>query len=175
MYSGAERVRLYLNDKLIGEAPTGRDQQFRALFTVPYAPGTLKVEGVRGDRAVAETTLTTAGETAALRLTPDRRTIHADGQDLSFVTIEAVDIAGRYQPNANKEVDLAITEPGVIAAVGSGDTKNTEPYQADHRRLFNGRAIVVIRSTGAQGVITLNVKGAGIGQTSVSINAQKRR
>jgi beta-galactosidase len=171
-YSGTERVRLYLNGHLIGEAKTGRDQQFRALFTVPYAPGTLKVEGVRDDRVVAETTLTTAGAPTALRLTPDRDTIHADGQDLSFVTIEAVDSAGRYQPNANKEVDLAISGPGVIAAVGTGDTKNPEPFQADHRTLFNGRALVVIRSTGDQGVITLTSKGVGMDQTSVKINAQ---
>ena len=54
IYSGAERVRLYLNDKLIGEKPTGREQAFKAEFEVPYAPGTLKAEGVRGDRVVAE-------------------------------------------------------------------------------------------------------------------------
>ena len=54
-------MRLYLNDKLVGEAPTGREQQFKAVFTVPYTPGTLRVEGVRGDRSVAETTLTTVG------------------------------------------------------------------------------------------------------------------
>ena len=172
VYSGAERVRLFLNDHLIGEAQTGRDQQFKALFTVPYAPGTLKVEGVRDGQIVSETTLTTVGEPTALRLTPDRSTIHADGQDLSFVTIEAVDPKGRYQPNADNELDLAIIGPGVIAAIGTGDTKNQEPFQADHRRLFNGRALVVIRSTGDQGVIMLKVKGAGMGQTRVNINAQ---
>ena len=172
VYSGPERVRLFLNDHLIGEAQTGRDQQFKALFTVPYAPGTLKVEGVRDGQIVSETTLTTVGEPTALRLTPDRSTIHADGQDLSFVTIEAVDPKGRYQPNADNELDLAIIGPGVIAAIGTGDTKNQEPFQADHRRLFNGRALVVIRSTGDQGVIMLKVKGAGMGQTRVNINAQ---
>ena len=31
VYSGAEKVRLFLNDKLIGEKPTGREQQFKAL------------------------------------------------------------------------------------------------------------------------------------------------
>ena len=40
VYSGAEKVRLYLNDKLIGEKPTGRSEEFKAMFAVPYAPGT---------------------------------------------------------------------------------------------------------------------------------------
>ena len=50
VYSGAERVRLFLNDKLIGEKPTGREQAFKAEFEVPYMPGTLKAEGLRGER-----------------------------------------------------------------------------------------------------------------------------
>lgn len=172
VYAGTDRVRLYLNSKLIGEAPTGSEQQFKAIFTVPYTPGTLKVEGVRNGQVLSQMTLTTAGAATALRLTPDRRKIAADGQDLSFVTIEAVDSAGHYQPNADNEVHLSIAGPGVIAAIGTGDTENHEPYQSDHRRLFNGRALVVIRSTGKQGVITLKVKGLGIGGTRVNINAQ---
>ena len=39
VYAGAEKVRLLLNDKVIGEQPTGREQQFKAVFTVPYAAG----------------------------------------------------------------------------------------------------------------------------------------
>jgi beta-galactosidase len=45
VYSGADKVRLFLNDKLIGEQPTAREQQFEALFNVPYAPGTLSAVG----------------------------------------------------------------------------------------------------------------------------------
>ena len=54
VYAGTERVRLLLNDKVIAEQPTGEAQEFRALFTVPYAPGTLKAVGLNGDRVVAE-------------------------------------------------------------------------------------------------------------------------
>ena len=65
-------MQLFLNDKLIGEKPTGREQEFKAVFSVPYAPGTLKAVGLRGDRAVAESVLTTAGTSSGLRLTADR-------------------------------------------------------------------------------------------------------
>ncbi len=57
VYSGAEKVQLFLNGKLIGEKPTGREQQFKAVFAVPYAPGTLKAVGVRRDHPVAESVL----------------------------------------------------------------------------------------------------------------------
>ena len=42
VYSGVERVRLFLNDKLIGEKPAGREQQYKAVFAVPLPVGYVK-------------------------------------------------------------------------------------------------------------------------------------
>ena len=104
VYSGAEKVQLYLNDKLIGEKPTGREQEFKAVFPVPFAPGTLKAVGLRGNKVVAESVLTTTSDATKLRLTADRSAVQADGEDLSFVTVEAVDANGRADLRANKEI-----------------------------------------------------------------------
>ena len=172
VYSGAEKVRLFLNDKLIGEKPTGRDQEFKATFSLPYAPGTLKAVGVRGDRPVAESVLTTAGNAAALRLTPDRTVVQADGQDLSFLVVEAVDAEGRWQPHADQEVQFSISGPGVIAAVGNGDGQDDASYQGDRRKLFQGRALVVVRTSRQAGPITVKAGTAGLSDGSVTIEAK---
>ena len=52
VYSGAEKVRLFLNDKLIGEKPTEPRPGVQG-DVLPYriAPGTLKAVAMRGDRA----------------------------------------------------------------------------------------------------------------------------
>jgi beta-galactosidase len=172
VYSGAEKVRLFLNDKLIGEKPTGREQQFKALFNVPYAPGTLKAVGVRGDRAVAESVLTTAGKPARLRPTADRTVLQADGQDLSFITVEALDVEGRFQPDADQEVQFAISGPGVIAAVGNGDGKDFATYQGDRRKLFQGRALVVVRTSRQDGPIHTTATAPGLSSGTIDIQAR---
>jgi beta-galactosidase len=172
VYSGAEKVRLFLNDKLIGEKPTGRDQEFKATFSLPYAPGTLKAVGVRGDRTVAESVLTTAGNATALRLTPDRTIVQADGQDLSFLVVEAVDAEGRWQPNADQEVQFSLSGPGVIAAVGNGDGQDDASYQGDRRKLFQGRALVVVRTSRQTGPITVKAETSGLRDGSVTIEAK---
>ena len=172
VYSGAEKVRLFLNDKLIGEKPTSREQQFKAVFSVPYAPGTLKAVGLRGDRVVAESVLTTAGEAKTLRVTPDRTVLQADGEDLSFVTVEAVDANGRPDLHANKEVHFEISGPGVIAAVGNGDGKDPDSYHGDRRKLYQGRALVVIRTSRQSGPIKLTVKSPGLSDSSVTVNSR---
>lgn len=172
VYSGAEKVRLFLNDKLIGEKPTGRHEQFKATFDVPYAPGTLKAVGIRGDRAVAESVLTTAGKPARLKLTADRTVLQADGQDLSFITVEALDADGRFQPNADQEVQFAISGPGLIAAVGNGDGQDAASYQGDRRKLFQGRALVVVRTAREAGAIHTTATAPGLGSASVDIQAK---
>lgn len=172
VYSGAERVRLYLNGKQIGEQPTGREQRFKASFTAPYTPGELKAAGFRGDGEVAASVLATAGHPVRLRLTADRTTLRADGQDLSFVTVEAVDAKGRLQPNAVHEVEFALSGPGVIAAVGNGDGQDGASYQGNRRRLFQGRALAVIRASKQTGPIRLTAATPGLSDAAAIIQAK---
>lgn len=172
VYSGAERVRLYLNGRQIGEQPTGREQRFKASFTAPYTPGELKAAGVRGGRIVAESTLATAGDPVRLRLTADRTTLLADGQDLSFVTVEAVDAKNRWQPNSAQEIEFGLSGPGVIAAVGNGDGRDGASYQGNRRRLFEGRALVVIRASKQTGPIRLTATAPGLGDAAAIIQAK---
>jgi beta-galactosidase len=172
VYSGVERVQLYLNGKLIGEKPSGRGEEFKATFTVPYAPGTLRAVGLKDGRAVAESVLTTAGEPVRLRLTADRTAVEAGGQDLSFVTVEAVDAQGRLQMNAGQEVQFSISGPGTIAAVGNGDGRDPSSYQGDRRKLYQGRALVVVRTTKQSGAITVTARSSGLGDGVVRIQAK---
>lgn len=172
VYSGVERVRLYLNGKLIGDKPAGREQEFKALFDVAYAAGTLKAVGVRGGREVAASVLETVGPPARLRLTADRASVQADGQDLSFVTVEALDAAGRFQPHASQEIQFSVSGPGVIAAVGNADGRDTGAYQGTQRKLYEGRALVVIRTSKQSGAIRLTAAAPGLAEAAVTIQAK---
>ncbi len=172
VYAGTEKVRLYLNGKLIGEKPTSAEQGRKAMFTVPYAPGTLKAVGVDGDREVATSVLETTGAPARLRLTADRSKLTADGEDLSFVTVEALDAHGRLQPNATAEVQFSISGPGTIIAVGSADQTSKEPYQGEHRALTNGRALVVIRSSSKAGAIHLKASAQGLKGAEITVRGE---
>ena len=171
VYAGTEKVRLYLNDKLIGEELTGIDQQRRALFTVPYTPGTLKVVGVNGDQEVASNVIETAGAPARLKLTADRSTLHADGEDLSYITVDAVDAEGRLEPNESAEVHFTVSGPATIAAVGNGDGQSMESYRGDHRALFHGRALVIVRTTTNPGAIHVEATATGLNASSIDLQA----
>jgi beta-galactosidase len=175
VYSGTESVRLFLNDKLIAEKPTGRDQAFKAEFEVPYAPGTLKAQGVRGGKVVTENILATTSAPVRLKLTADRTTLSADGQDLAFITVESVDEKGHLQMNADQQVHFAINGAGIIAAVGNGDGKSLDPYTGDKCSLFHGRALVVLRTSRNPGQIKLTANVDGLSASSVAIESKKAK
>ena len=66
IYSRYPSVRLYLDNKLIGERPTTQAEEFKTVFSIPYTPGTLRAVGVNEGRELAGDTLATAGRPAAI-------------------------------------------------------------------------------------------------------------
>ena len=166
------KVRLYLNGQLIGEQPTGREQEFKAVFSVPYSPGTLKAVGVENGQEVEAQELATAGDPAQIRLTADRTVITADGQDLSYVTVEILDKEGRVVPNAENRLTFEVNGTGVIAAVGSANLKDTDRYVGNTRKAWKGRAIVVLKSTKKNGTIRLKATADGLRSATVSVKTR---
>ncbi|OFY69781.1 MAG: beta-galactosidase [Bacteroidetes bacterium RBG_13_42_15] len=174
VYSKYPKVRLYLNKELIGEQATTEEQQFKAMFTLPYAAGELKAVGVMDNKEVETTILQTTGDAAKIRLIPDRTKISANGQDLSFVTIEVTDANGRLQPNAENRLQFKIDGPGVIAGVDNASIKDVDPYVGTSRKAWHGRALVVIRSTKETGDIILTVSSEGLSNATVTISAEMK-
>lgn len=162
VYSRTEKVQLYLNGKLLGEQPTGRDQQFKAVFDVPYQAGTLRSVALRNGKVVAQQTLITTGPAVRLRLVPDRSKIHADGEDIAFVQVESVDAQGRPVIDASQDVHFSVSGPATIAAVGNADQQDSSPYQGKERKLYQGRALVVLRTTAQAGEIQLHATADGL-------------
>ena len=75
-------------------SPNGSAGKLHLSWDVPFAPGKLVAVARRDGREVARDEVDTAGAPAAVRLTPDKRAIAADGRSLSYVTADVVDANG---------------------------------------------------------------------------------
>jgi len=171
VYSACERVELFLNGQSLGVQPTNPQTRLTATFQVAYQPGELKAVGYVGDQEVAECVLETVGPATGIRLTPDRNTIPAQPGSLSYVTVEVVDAQGRMQPNASHNVLFTVKGEGEIAAVGSGDPTNTEPYRGNQHTVYRGRCLAVVKSNGRPGEIHLRAHADGLEVAEVVITA----
>ena len=173
VYSRYPKVRLYLNDKLIAERQTTKEQEFKATFNLPYSAGTLRAAGVDDNKEVESRVLTTAAKPAKIKLSADRTKILADGQDLSYVTVEITDENGIIQPNAENQLLFTIKGQGSIAAVDNANLKDADPYTGNRRKAWHGRALVIIKSTLEKGDIKLKVSSAGLPDAEIIIKAEK--
>ena len=162
VYTRQPEVKLYLNDQLVGTKQVSRETEFKAVFTVPYAPGVLKAIATSQSAQSTQTTtiLKTAGEPARLRLTPDRTVMAADGQSLTFITVEVVDKDGTPVPEAAIPCEATVKGAGSLLAFASADLKDTEPYTSPRVTTWKGRALLVIRSTKKRGSINVTIKSS---------------
>ena len=155
VYTRQPEVKLYLDDQLIGTKQVSRDTEFKAVFSVPYKAGTLRAEA--GGESV---TLKTADEPARLRLTPDRTVMTADGQSLTFVTVEVLDKQGALVPEAAIPCEASVKGAGTLLAFASADLKDTEPYTSPRVKTWKGRALLVVRSMQKGGSVSVTIKSS---------------
>lgn len=128
-------------------------------MNVKYEPGELKVVAYDKDGKAAMTqTLRTAGEPEMLMLTPDRGTISADGNDLCYVTVTAVDKDGNVCPLADDQLTFEVSGEGTFKCACNGDATSLEPFTQPSMRLFNGKLVVTVQSSCKAGEIRLTVR-----------------
>lgn len=173
VYSRHASVRLSLNGKVVGEKPTTRAEQFKAVFTLPYTAGELKAEGMENGEVVETQTLKTAGDPATLRATTDRTEIASDGQDLAFVTVEVLDSEGNVVPNAACPIEAAIKGAAAIEATGNADLQDSTAYSLPQFKSWKGRALVVVRSGRKAGSATLTLSSPKLPAATVKLRTKK--
>ena len=170
VYSDAEVVVLYCKDKLIGKK---RPKKFRAMFKLPYQPGTLKAVALdKSGNALGETTLQTAGQETRLHLTPEKKTLCADGQSLCFIPITLTDAVGIWKPCANAKVHVEIDGPATLQTLGSAATQTDENYLNDTHTTWLGRALAVVRVGTEPGRVCVTVTAAGYEPQCVELAVQ---
>lgn len=126
-HSNCDEVELFLNEKSLGRQQVKRNSHVE--WEVPYQPGELIARGWRNGTQVAGDRIETSGPPVAVKLTPHRSELKADGQDVAVVAVEVVDAEGRHVPTASQEIAFEVNGAGSICGVGNGDPSSHEPDQ----------------------------------------------
>jgi beta-galactosidase len=136
---------------------------------VKYEPGTLKVVAYdsQGNKA-GEEEIRTAGNAVQLRVTADKETLTADGNDLMFLTISAMDKDGNLCPTADNELSFKVSGTATFRGVCNGDATSTEVFTQPRMKLFNGQLVLVVQSTKKKGVCEVTVSGKGLKSQKLS-------
>jgi beta-galactosidase len=172
VYSSCDEVELFLNGRSLGRKQTNRSTKFMAVFNVHYAAGELKAVGYTNGKKVNTSILRTADEPTQIKLFSDRSIIKADNEDLSYVTVELLDKNGVRNPKADNLIHFSIEGEGTIVGVGNANPTSVESYQSPQRKAWQGRCLVVIKSTHHSGKIVLKATSEKLQPAEITITSK---
>jgi beta-galactosidase len=175
IYTNAEEVELFLNEKSLGTQKLHSDAS-PITFQVPFEPGTLRAIARTNGKAIAQDELRTAGKPARLLLTTGLSAAHLtnppqpetapvftpDWNDITYATATLVDANGTVIPDSTTVIHFATSGPGEIIAVDNGNLLDHEPFHASERKLYEGHAIAILRATASSDNITLTATTEGL-------------
>ncbi|WP_106401071.1 glycoside hydrolase family 2 TIM barrel-domain containing protein [Actinocorallia populi] len=149
VYGDADEVELLVNGSSLGRRPTGREQAFRTEFETVYEPGELVAIAYRDGTESGRHLVRSAEGPVRLRAEADRQAITTANGDLAYVTFTLTDAAGTVHTAANRPVRVEVSGDGVLAGFGSAAPATEERFDATEHRTYEGRALAVLRPTGA--------------------------
>lgn len=160
-YTNADEVELILNGHSLGRRANNlADSKARNRIKwedVRYEAGYIEAVAYRkGEKSpVCRHRLETAGKAVRLDVEPDNMVWNGDGIDLQHVRVTAVDKNGHRDYGATHNIRFEVEGPAEIVGVINGDLTSDESTTDNERRLYNGTAVVILRSTNSPGEVRL--------------------
>lgn len=171
-YTNAEEVELLINGKSVGVKKNSMEPKSRNKIKwdgVKYEAGYIEAVARSGGKIVARHKIETTTDAVTLRAEADNASWRADGTDLQHVRVVAVDKKGRRVQGAHAALTFAVDGPAEIVGVINGDITSEELTVGNTRRLYNGTATVILRSTKEAGKVNLTVTAAGFKASKLAL------
>jgi beta-galactosidase len=173
VHSNLDEAELLLNGKSLGKKKVPRLGHVE--WKVRYEPGTITAHGWKDGMLTLTEERSTTGPAVALKLTADRTEIDADGEDVTVLTVSAVDSQGRAVAIADVLVDFKVTGEGALIGVGNGDPNCQESDKEPRRSLFSGLAQAIVQSTKTAATIEIvaSTKRSGVAPAKIAITSRR--
>ena len=162
-YTDGVEAELFVNGKSQGRIRKNKAERldrYRLRWNnVRYEPGEIRVVAYdeQGNK-IGEDVRQTAGKAVALVAKTELDRYQADGEDLIFVRVHAIDKKGVFVPTCQNELTFNVTGEARFEAVCNGDATSLESFKQPKMKLFNGELVVILRPTTKAGKVTLAVK-----------------
>ena len=155
-YTNAPKSKLMLNNKQIGEIKNLDDNTGVIYWDIPYQEGKLEVVGMDNDQQkLCQYDLQSSGSPYAITALSDLKSIRKD-KELAQVVVQVVDKDGIPVMISENEITCTIDGPARLLGLEASNNSDMGDYKDNVQRVFNGRLIAYIQSTGKGGKI--NVK-----------------
>lgn len=156
-----------------------------AQFFVEYEAGTLSAKAYDEngneitDTIGIKTVTTNSDRGSALKVTPEKTELQADGSSLAYIDVDILDKNGEFASQADNNIRFSLSGNGEIVGVDNGNPSTIHKFQQKsvltskktaNIDAFSGKALVIVRSTEEAGGFALKVESNGMNPQTVIIN-----
>jgi beta-galactosidase len=170
-YNQADEVELFLNGKSLG-IKRKQMEDLHLMWRVPFEPGVLKAISRKNGQIVQVKEIKTAGPAYQLAVKADRNIIHADGKDLSYLSIKVLDKEGQIVPDSDKLIKVTVQGAGSLKAMDNGFQANTISFQANPYPAYKGQCLAIVQAGKKTGVIEVKITAPGMQPSFIQINSR---
>ena len=175
VYTDSPKAELFINGQSQGIREKRKDgsnmERYRLMWNdVVYEPGEVLVVAYDDNgNETGRKSLKTAGKPDHLILTPNRKSLNADGEDLLYIMVQVADKDGNIVPTDEREVKFTTKGAGSFRATANGDPTSLRSFQEPVMDLFSGAATAIVQSGDTPGVITFTAKAKGVKPATITI------
>jgi hypothetical protein len=170
-YTNAPQARLLLDGQAVGEMKPYDPATGIIYWDIPYRPGKLVAEGCdKAGKVLSSYTITSSGLPYALRVTADRTTLSAHRATV-HLTVEVVDEKGIVVKLGDNDITCRIEGPARLLGLEESDNNDTGDYTDNRQRVYHGRLLAYIQTTGEAGEIKVKFTSPLLQGTEVVLKA----
>ena len=149
----------YLNGQKIGGTDYGY-LMVNGASSTPFIPIPMATRW--NSSSMAKAWVETAGQPTRLVIETENPDWRADGMDLQYVKVRAVDKKGRVVPTNDYKETFQVEGPARMIAVDNGDHSSNDLFDGNEKQLYEGFAMAIARSSKdmpGKVKVTVNCKG----------------
>lgn len=172
--TNAPKAALFFNGEKIAEKNIDheRGKELSLNAVIKYKRGELTAVAYdENGREIARDSQRSFGDTARIGLSADKTELNANGEDLIFIEITALDEDGTFVANANNRVFVEVSGAGRLVGLDNGDSTDYEQYKGTSRRLFSGKLLAIVAAKTEPGEIRVKVTSPRLPESVLALKA----
>lgn len=171
LYSNCDKVELFVNGVSKGiKTKDNIGSKYNYEYNVSYEAGTLLAKGMDSEgNVLVQEEIKTSSTPYKISLTSDKSLIKRGGDDLIFVECNVLDENDIVCRTANNLINFSASG-GTIVGTDNGDaTDVSTSLRHPNRKLFNGKALCVVKPDNTDTDVIITATSDGLQQTSINV------
>jgi beta-galactosidase len=171
-YTNAEKARLELNGKVVGEAKPYDEKTGIIYWDIPFASGKLEAIALdKNDKEVSRYAITSTQQPLELTIADKNITIVKD-KGVAKIMVQVKDQNGLPVMLSDNEVTCTITGPGTLLGLEAGNNSDMTDYTDNVQRVFHGHIAAYIQATGEAQPIKVMFTSQWLKPVEVTVNVK---